>query len=133
VKGVDTNVLVRYLTQDDPVASPLVSRELKASCSKEEPCLINAVVLCELVWVLETSYGYPRLLIADTLEKILETNSFRVQQANEAWSALGVYRNGRADFADAYIAVCNHAFGCEETLTLDKKAGRLKNMRLVTS
>ena len=133
MKGVDTNVLVRYLTQDDPVTSPLASRELKASCSKEKPCLINGVVLCELVWVLESSYGYPHLVIADTLEKILETDSFRIQQVNEAWGALEKYRNDGADFADAYIAACNHSLGCEETLTLDKKAGRLQYMRLLTS
>jgi predicted nucleic-acid-binding protein len=85
--------------------------------------LINRIVLCELVWVLETAYGYARDQVALALEKILRTTQFTIEDHQEAWSSFREYQDG-ADFADSFIAAVNRRHGCERTVTFDRKASR---------
>lgn len=129
--GLDTNVLVRHLIQDEPRQSRLASTFIKNRCSREEPGFINRVVLCELVWVLESSYGYERSQIAVTLEKILQTHQFQVEDPQAAWTALRLYAERNADFADSYIGETNIAAGCAKTLTFGKRAAKLPLFELV--
>lgn len=121
MKGIDTNVLVRYLIQDDPEQAARAARFIATECSVDDPCLVNRVVLCELVWVLESAYGYPRVRVAVVLERILRTAQLTVEDSRDAWAALLQYRHG-ADFSDALIAICNLRLGCEHTVTFDRKA-----------
>jgi predicted nucleic-acid-binding protein len=121
--GIDTNVLVRYLVQDDPAQARKATRFITNECSADEPGLINRIVLCELVWVLETAYGYERDKVALALEKILRTTQFTIEDHQEAWSSFREYQDG-ADFADSLIAAVNRRLGCEHTVTFDRKAGR---------
>lgn len=79
--------------------------------------------MCELVWVLESAYGYSREKVIFALEKILRTTQFRVEDSQEAWSSLREYQTG-ADFADSFIAAVNRRLGCEHTVTFDRKASR---------
>lgn len=120
--GIDTNVLVRHLVQDDPDQAAKAER-LIDTCSAEEPGFINRVVLCELVWVLESGYGYAREKIAFALEKILRIRQFAIEDSQEAWLSLNAYRSG-GDFADALIAAVNLRNGCTHTATFDRKAAR---------
>jgi predicted nucleic-acid-binding protein len=121
--GIDTNVLVRYLVQDDPEQGRKAARFIANECTSDEPGLINRVVFCELVWVLESAYRYPRDKVALALEGILRTAQFRIEDQQEAWSSLRDYQAG-ADFADAFIAAVNRRLGCERTVTFDRRAGR---------
>ncbi len=121
--GIDTNVLVRYLVQDDPDQAKKAARFIANECSSDDPGLLNRIVLCELVWVLESAYGYPREKVAFALEKILRTTQFRIEDHQEAWSSFREYQEG-GDFADAFIAAVNRRLGCERTVTFDRKAAR---------
>ena len=103
MKGLDTNVLVRYFTQDDPVQSVAAERCIQSTCTADQPGLIHAVVLCELVWVLETAYGNSRDQIVNVLGLVLRTRQLQVQDREIMREALTVYRSGKADFADAVI------------------------------
>jgi predicted nucleic-acid-binding protein len=123
LKGLDTNVLVRYLVQDDPEQSNKAAKFVGNQCSIDEPGLINRIVMCELVWVLESAYGYPREKVELALEKILRTAQLRIEDHQEAWSSFREYQAG-ADFADAFIGAVNRRLGCEHTVTFDRKAGR---------
>ena len=123
MKGIDTNVLVRYLVQDEPEQARRASRFISNACSADDPGFINQIVLCELVWVLESAYGYPRDRVAQLIESILRTAQLKVENADNAWTALREYRTG-VDFADSLIAAVNQRAGCEETATFDRKAGR---------
>ena len=125
MKGLDTNVLVRYFTQDDPVQSVAAERCIQSTCTADQPGLIHAVVLCELVWVLETAYGYSRDQIVNVLDLVLRTRQLQVQDRGIMREALTVYRSGKADFADAVIGHGNRTAGCETTYTFDRKAARL--------
>ncbi len=124
MRGLDTNVLVRHLVQDDPGQSKKASQFITRECSRESPCLLNRIVLCELVWVLESAYGYPKEIIATVLERILRTSQFVIEGRQAAWAALNKYQKGGADFADYLLATVNCELGCAHTVTLDKKAGR---------
>ncbi len=130
--GVDTNILIRYIVQDDPVQSPLVSQFLKRKCTEKCPCHICHIVLCEVVWVLESAYGYKREQVAETLKLILETRHFCVEEPESAWLALEAYRARGVDFSDALLGESNKLHGCETTVTLDKKASKTDTFQLLT-
>jgi len=89
------------------------------------------VVLCELVWVLESAYGYRRQLIAEVLERIIRTTQFRIENTQSAATALRNYRGTAADFADCLLIETNKRHGCPETVTFDKSAGALDGARLL--
>ena len=123
--GLDTNVLVRFLLQDDPAQAAIVNRFLEGSCTPDEPCVVNRATLCELVWVLTSAYKYRRPQIAQVLDLILRTNRLEVENAAEARAALHLFRNGRADFADCLVGVTNRSLGCRATITFDRDAARM--------
>lgn len=131
MKGLDTNVLVRLLTQDDKVQGPAAEAYVRGACSRDSPCFVNRVVLAELVWVLETAYGYPPSTVAEAIERILRTEEFMVEDNDVARSALVAYRRAGADFADALIGRGNKAQGCDATATFDRKAAALEDFELV--
>ena len=131
MNGVDTNVLIRFIVRDDAGQAAAADRFLERECSREEPCLINRIVLCELVWMLDRGYRYRRGPIAGVIDKILRTEEFRVENAAEAWAALQAYRQGRADFADGLIGKTNRALGCAATATFDRLASRMEEFHLL--
>ena len=126
MKGLDTNVLVRYLVADDAEQAERAARFLEKECTAETPGFVNRIVFCELVWVLRSAYGYGRDQIAAPLELLLRTAELRVEDHDAAWSALRLYRAGNCDFPDAFLALTNRESGCETTVTFDQKAGRIE-------
>lgn len=129
--GIDTNVLVRYIVQDDPKQSHHANTFIQAHSAEENQIFISGIILCELVWVLETAYGYPRKSIANVLEKILKVRQFSIYQAEILWLSLREYQHENVDFADSYIAHLNNVNECKYTVTFDKKAARLKYFKLL--
>jgi predicted nucleic-acid-binding protein len=130
VIGLDTNVLVRYLAQDDAEQSAVASRLIE-SLTAEKPGLITSVVLVETVWVMDEIYEASRADIATVVEKLLQTGTLLVQDAEQAWNALSRYRAGAADFADYLIERTCTALGSEATYTFDHKAARDCGMALL--
>lgn len=128
--GLDTNVLLRHLVQDDAGQARQAEKFLATACSADDPAFVNRIVLCELVWVLESGYRYPRARVAGALEAILRTRQFVIEDAQEAWASLAVYRAG-GDFSDALIAAINLREGCIETATFDRHAARQPGFRSV--
>jgi predicted nucleic-acid-binding protein len=117
--GLDTNILVRYLTQDDPDQSKKATHEIEKGLSGGHVFFIADVVMCELVWVLETAYGYDRREIIPVLENILRTKQFQFENKDLLWKSLADYRNKKGDFADHLIGQVDHKAGCRETITFD--------------
>lgn len=123
--GLDTNLLVRYLTKDDRTQYAKAKRVIAEAVEQEERLLINCVVLCEVTWVLETAYEYSRAEIADALDRIFDTAQFDIERAHEARQALGDFRATKAGFADALIGRINRTLGATETMTFDRDLGAL--------
>ena len=129
--GLDTNVLVRYVVQDDPEQAAAATRLIENRCTPEEPAFVSSLVLAELAWVLRGPYSYSRGLVAGVLRQILRTVEFTVEEPAVAWAALTEFEAGGADFADCWIGHCNHARGCRSTYTFDIKAARGPHFTLV--
>ena len=125
--GLDTNVLLRYLLRDEPAQAARAARELE----RDERFLIGSVVLCEMVWVLETGYGLPRAEIASTLERILATAQFEIEDKDRVRAALDDFTRSAADFSDCLIGRRNRAAGAVETVTFDRSLRGLDGFRLL--
>ena len=128
--GIDTNVLVRYLAQDDDTQSPVASRIIDGF-SGDAPGFVSIVVLVETVWVLSRAYKATREQIAETVELLLRARELVVESAEAAYLALATYQASNADFADALIAHGAKLAGCSETLTFDRAAAASTGMRLL--
>jgi predicted nucleic-acid-binding protein len=124
VKGLDTNVLVRYLVQDDPKQAAHASRFIETACTKDRPCYIGQIVLCELAWVLESNYQQSRAEIAAVIEKLLQIGQLEVSAPEVVWRALDDYKKSNVDFPDHLLARVNESVGCSSTVTFDKKASK---------
>ncbi len=128
--GVDTNVLVRYLTQDDPAASPRATALIERRLTEAEPGFVNLVALVETVWVLRRAYRYSRADVADEIERLLQIESLVLAHENDVFTALTALKDGLGEFADALLAALNAEAGCEQTVTFDRRALRLPGFEL---
>jgi predicted nucleic-acid-binding protein len=120
MRGLDTNVLVRYLTADDARQTALAEKLLEQATEAGQPLFIPVLVLCELVWVLARCYGQAKAQIITVIEHILEAEQFRIEGDLIVRRGLEAFRAGRADFADYLIGeICRKA-GCEDCVTFDR-------------
>ncbi|WDU60705.1 type II toxin-antitoxin system VapC family toxin [Pseudomonas poae] len=129
--GLDTNVLVRYVTQDDPVQSPKAN-ELIESLSTFSPGFVSLVSVVELVWVLQSCYQSAKSEVVTVLETLLRTRELTIEHAEVIWQALRRFSANKADFADCLIERCAHAAGCEYTATFDLNAVKSAGMQRLT-
>jgi predicted nucleic-acid-binding protein len=129
--GLDTNVLVRYLTKDDPGQYAKAEAFLDTATDQDERFLVNSAVLCELAWVLRTVYDYSRAEIAEALEQMFTTAQFEIERLDEARQALRDFRSTKADFSDALIGRINRSLGAEHTVTFDRALKSVEKFRLL--
>ena len=130
--GVDTNVIIRYIIQDDPVQSALATTYLEENCTEETPGFISLVVLCEITSVLRRAYRYNKTDIALVLENILNTSELAIENSQIAWTAFRQFQQNRADFADCVIDALSRSNGCSKTISFDKKACDLAGFELIS-
>ena len=128
--GLDTNILVRYIMQDDPRQSPKATRLIEA-LSNESPGFVPLVAIVELVWVLGSSYDLGREQVASALELLLRSKELIVDRADQVVKALRVFKLGSADFADCLIERIASSAGCTATMTFDIGAAKSAGMRLL--
>ena len=128
--GLDTNVLARYIAQDDPKQSPKANR-LMESLTTEEPGFVSTVALVELVWVLSSCYAFDKPQLEHTLELLLRMRTILVENAEVAVRALRSFKQGNADFADCLVSRAGQAAGCSRTVTFDLGAVKTAGMTLV--
>jgi predicted nucleic-acid-binding protein len=123
--GLDTNILVRYLAQDDAVQSARASEILERRLTEENPGFVSIVTMVETVWVLDRAYGLGAEEIAAAVERILQTDVLVVENEQVVFTAMIAMRERQGSFADAVIAGLGTRAGCRSTLTFDQKALRL--------
>ncbi len=129
--GIDTNVLIRYLVQDDPRQSAAATRFVERTLGPDRRGHVSLITLAELTWVLRTRYQVGREAMSDALLRILADARLSIQDGAAAWMALDAYRTPGVDFADALIAAVDHLHGCSHSVTFDRQAARLEGMRLL--
>jgi predicted nucleic-acid-binding protein len=120
--AVDTNILVRHLTQDDSEQAKIADSLLQQYFGQPQSIFINNIVICELVWVLERGYKYSREQISSAIRFILSTEEFAFEYQNILWLALEDYELKNFDFSDSIIALLNNHNGADTTFTFDKEA-----------
>ncbi|MFU8858149.1 MAG: PIN domain-containing protein [Deferrisomatales bacterium] len=127
---VDTNLLIRYLTNDDPAKAGRVEQWLDKAAAGEVKLVTAEMVLAETVWVLESSYGLSNTQVAPLIRGILATPGLEVLNAALVTRALDHYQALRVDFVDGYIAAVMEKQGIDEILSFDRKhMPRLKGVR----
>ena len=122
MRGLDTNVLVRFLTADDPEQAEAALRLVEIADSTGERLHISTIVLAELVWVLQGGrYARSRVEVADALNALLDTTVFEIQDRDLVRRAVTAFRAGPADFSDYLIGEHDRRAGCTSTLTFDRR------------
>jgi predicted nucleic-acid-binding protein len=127
VIGLDTNVLVRFLTQDDLEQARLASAAMD-QLTPERPGLICREVLVELVWVLERSYKFGRADISAVISGLLATSDLVVEGADAVAGILSLYEFEGFGFSDLMIRAAAQRLGAMTVLTFDRKAAALEGM-----
>lgn len=128
--GLDTNVVVRYLTQDHPEQARRATRILEQQLTTEQAGFISLVAIVETVWVLDRAYRHTGQQIAAALERMLQTDVLQIEHEQEVFTAMVALKQGRGTFADALIVALGAKAGCQHTLTFDQKALRLPGFQM---
>jgi predicted nucleic-acid-binding protein len=129
--ALDTNLLVRLLTNDEPRQAAKVEAWLRDNATPKTPAYVDHVVLCELAWVLERSYGYARAEVHTALGALVEQDQLKLESPGLVRQALMLYAEGPADFSEYLLAVRAQAAGYSPVLTLDKKAAKTATHQLL--
>ena len=128
--GLDTNVLVRYIAQDDSKQSPQATN-LMESLTADAPGYVSIVSVVELVWVLTGCYALTRSEVCEVLETLLRTKEIIVANADTVWKALRLFKEINADFADCLTDRSANEAGCNYTTTFDRDAAKHCGMQLI--
>jgi predicted nucleic-acid-binding protein len=130
--ALDTNVLLRYLVQDDPTQSPKAIAIIERRLTRQEPGFVSLVCILEIVWVLGSLLKRTRWEIAYHIEMILAADTLQVQNEQEVYQGVIALRNGTGTFEDALIGALGKWWGCSTTFTFDQNAAkRLDGFQLV--
>ena len=129
--ALDTNLLVRLLTNDDSRQAARVERWLHDNATARSPAYVDHIVLCELSWVLERSYGYAREVIHGALDALLGQEHLKIESPSAVREALKLYETGPADFSDYLLAMRARAAGHAPVLTFDKRAAKTSTHQLL--
>jgi len=118
--GIDTNVLVRYFLDDDPVQANRVEIFMRECRSNRECVLVSCIVVCELAWTLRAAYRVERARILQCIEELLDSELFVVEQDDAVRSAVQLARTSKGDFPDFLIGAIGVERGCRYTVTFDR-------------
>jgi predicted nucleic-acid-binding protein len=128
--GLDTNLLVRYLAQDDPVQSAVATDVMESRLTQHEPGFISVVAIAETVWVLDQAYRLGKEGIVNAVERMLRAETLVVERESEVFTAMTALREGRGEFGDALIGALSVRASCSRILTFDHRALRLPGFEL---
>ena len=121
MKALDTNVLARYLVEDDRAQSERAATLIDGALDRGEALFVPQLVLAELVWVLGRAYDFRRPEIADLLRHLIHARQLVIEDVDDVHRALDAYTKGKADFADYLIRERTRRAGCEGIFTFDRR------------
>jgi predicted nucleic-acid-binding protein len=131
VIGLDTNVIIRYVTQDDARQAALATRLFEQTLTVEDPGFVSLITLCEVCWVLDEAYRVERNRLREVVEGLLGSKQVVVEAPELVWKALRAWQGSAADFSDALIGEIAAANGARHVATFDKAAAKLPTFRLL--
>ena len=128
--ALDTNVLVRYLVDDD-VQQAKAARALLEELTTERPGFVCREVIVELVWVLQRAYGFSRDRIATVIEELVATEGLEIESVDDVARSAMRYRRGGAGFSDLMIVAAAERSGARSLYTFDLTAAQLDGVTLL--
>jgi predicted nucleic-acid-binding protein len=131
VKALDTNILARYLRDDDPAQSRRAAHFIQRAIQQNDPLYLDHLVLCELAWILSSVYEHDKREIVAMLEVILLTGQFQLEDKASVELALEDYKKSKAEFSDCLIGRRNKAAGSDATLTFDRRLKSVDTFEVV--
>lgn len=123
--GIDTNILVRFLVQDDETQFEKARKLIKREIAAGRRVFVNQLVLLETEWVLRSRYSVPKSLIIEAISGLLDANDVQFEDEPTIEEAIFIWKESTADFADCLIGAKNRRLGCRATATFDLKASKL--------
>jgi predicted nucleic-acid-binding protein len=120
MRGVDTNVLVRYIANDDLKQGEAVEQLFQHCRTERETLFVPVIVICELIWVLERTYGQSKSQIIAVLENLLDLDILVFEQDSVIRQSLDQYRHGKASFPDYVLGEISRQAGCNDTISFDR-------------
>ena len=129
--GLDTNVLLRYLLQDDPKQTRQANQIFDQHLSEQNPGFISLVAVLETVWVMRSLLKQTSSQIASHLENLLTADPLVVQNEQQVFDAASALKRGAGEFEGALIGSLSAWARCSHTLTFDRKAARLNGFRVI--
>lgn len=130
--GLDTNVLVRYLTQDDPAQSRLATALIDRRLSARNRGFVSSIVLVETLWVLSESYGVSREEQTACVEQLARTRQFELEHVTAVGRAVTQAHRAKCGVVDCLIAEIAQEHGCDFVYTFDKKASASLRFKLLS-
>ena len=131
--ALDTNVLLRILLNDDPKQSRQAQAVVARATGLGEAVLLPDVVLCEVEWVLSSTFGLSRARVAETLRRLLEGTEFAFADRTAVGATVANYERGKADFSDYLIGATAASAGASTTFTFDRDLRKSADFTLVPS
>ncbi len=132
--GLDTNALLRLLTEDDVAQAAQVRKRLAALDKVAESVLLNNIVLVETLWTLRRLYGFERAQLQELMGQLLSASTFCFEDRATVSRATELFcdaTNGSPDFSDCLIAAQNIRLGCDATVTFDKGMSALPQVEVL--
>jgi predicted nucleic-acid-binding protein len=120
LRGLDTNVLVRYIANDDIKQAEVVDRLFRDCSLAGEDLFVPIIVLCELVWVLDRVHRQTKPQIVEVLERLLGLDLLRFEQESVVRQSLIGFRVGKGSFPDYVIGEISRKAGCRDTVSFDR-------------
>jgi predicted nucleic-acid-binding protein len=127
--GIDTNILIRYLTNDDETQAATVKKYFNDMQAKHERLFVSLAVTLECIWVLESGYNLDNDSILDALNSLLGLSLLKFEHDDSILNIIHARRKG--DLSDQIIGNIGHSSGCSTTMTFDKKAAKLETFELL--
>src|SRR5262249_11102292 len=129
--GLDINIIVRYLTQDDPVQSPKATELIERRLRADNPGLVSIVAMAQIGWVLAPIYRVRAEELAAVIERMLQVDVLVIESEQEVFAAMTALQQGLGSFADALIGALGARAGCSHTMTFDQQALQIPTFRPV--
>ena len=129
--ALDTNILVRFLVEDDATQLAATRKLITRCVNAGETLYVPVTVSLELEWVLRTSFGLRKEAVVDTLSQLLSSIELTFESEGALEVALMLYGPGGADYSDCLHVALAHVAGEQPMWTFDKAAAKLDGARLL--
>jgi predicted nucleic-acid-binding protein len=130
MRGLDTNILVRFFAKDD-IDQSSRAKEFIRGLTSESPGFVSLVTLIELVWVLRSQYGLDKAQLVQCVERLLDSPEMILESNSAVEQALRRFAGAKVDFGDCLIERSGHVAGCNGTVTFDVNAAKFAGMKLL--